>query len=56
MMVKKKSIHTTLHQKDIQELMEYGDGILNVGIENVLRIAKQKTNRITINIPVEVSI
>ena len=52
MMVKKKPIHTTLHQKDIQELMEYGDGKLNVGIENVLRIAKQKS--ITIKIPVHI--
>ena len=50
----KRPLHTTLHQNDIQELIEYGDGKLNVGIETVLRMAKQKC--ITINIPVEVSI
>ena len=50
----KRPIHTTLHQNDIQELIDYGDGKLNIGIENVLRIAKQKS--ITINIPVEMSV
>ena len=50
----KRPIHTTLSPNDVQELIEYGDGKLNVGIETVLRMAKQKC--ITINIPVEVSI
>ena len=48
----KRPIHTTLSKENIHKLKEYGDGILNIGIERALEIAESK--KIVLNLQIEI--
>jgi hypothetical protein len=38
----RKSIHTTINKESYNKLIKYGDGHLNKGIENILKLADKK--------------
>ena len=38
----KKAIHTTIEDSTKRKLLEYGKGVLNEGIETVVKIAESK--------------
>jgi len=45
-MRRKRIIHTTLKPETYKFLMEYGGGVLNEGIERVVRIVKKQEDDI----------
>ncbi len=46
-------IHTVLSKEEYNKLIEYGNGQLNTGITNLIKLAESKTIEVTIITKVE---